>query len=355
MTMRKEVCLAMHFLGSLESQDTIALSWGLRQSTQVSAIVNRFVDAVCSLDKHFIYFPEGEEMRAAADGFYEKGGLPRCVGAMDGTHVEIPKPPRHSGDFLYYKGKYTRILHAMVDSKGLFLSVNCGIPGSLGDNVALVESEIPTLLFEHAYPNGCYAIGDNIYPLRPLLLKSYDFTTADERQQAFNRCLDRARAPVENAFSRLKGRFRRLKYLRVAHGRQRRFMVACCVLHNVIERNEGPGEYKDDDPAFTRADGQDLIEPDITEDMPRADAAEREAKGMSERVAKHHRGVGKVSPRGKEILDGEYAPWRDLQGGEALRELVADIVYPEESERVARAVTAGLAYAEWYEREHGRP
>jgi len=113
-----------------------------------------------------------------------------------------------SGDFLYFKGKYTRVLHAMCNVRGWFLHVNDGLPGSQSDVTALMQGDLPNLLYRIAYPNGVYAIGCDIYPLHPMLLQGYGHLTNDLKEEAFNSLLDCACVSIEHAFGRLKNRFR---------------------------------------------------------------------------------------------------------------------------------------------------
>ena len=84
---------------------------------------------------------------------------------------------------------------------------------------------------------GYYLLGDSAYPLQKWLLKPFQDTrqlTAD--QHLFNRKFSRARVVVENAFGRLKGRWRCLLKRNDCDVELVKAMVmACCALHNLCE------------------------------------------------------------------------------------------------------------------------
>ena len=80
-------------------------------------------------------------------------------------------------------------------------------------------------------------LGDHAYPSLPWLMKPYPETAATTaNQKCYNYRHSRARMVVENAFGRLKGRWRCLlkrmdfKLVNVPHA-----VSACIVLHNMCE------------------------------------------------------------------------------------------------------------------------
>ena len=80
-------------------------------------------------------------------------------------------------------------------------------------------------------------LGDPAYPALPWLMKPYQetvHTTAD--QKTFNYRQSRARMVVENAFGRLKGRWRcLLKRLDFQLENVPHVVSSCVVLHNICE------------------------------------------------------------------------------------------------------------------------
>ena len=104
-----------------------------------------------------------------------------------------------------------------------------------GDNRTILGCEIPPLL-----------VADSAYPLLPWLLKQFAYhASLTQDQKHFNYRLSRARIVSENAFGRLKARWRRLlKQNDMEVTRVANVVVACCILHNLCEIH---GEEFDND------------------------------------------------------------------------------------------------------------
>ena len=82
-----------------------------------------------------------------------------------------------------------------------------------------------------------FLIGDSAYPLKTFLMKPFTFNSSlANDQKVFNYHLSKARIVVENAFGRLKARWRRLtkrndmNVSNIPH-----VVTACCILHNICE------------------------------------------------------------------------------------------------------------------------
>ena len=55
--------------------------------------------------------------------FFTKWNFPQCVGAIDGTHIEIVAPDENSADYYNRKGRYSIIMQAVVDHAHRFVCI----------------------------------------------------------------------------------------------------------------------------------------------------------------------------------------------------------------------------------------
>jgi hypothetical protein len=130
----------------------------------------------------------------------------------------------------------------------LFRDIIIGWPGSVHDARVLANSSLfkkaengLILRGQEREIEGCtipaFLVGDSAYPLLQWLLKPFpqNEDLSDQRKN-FNYRLSGARIVVENAFGRLKARWRRLMKKNDMHIRNVQHVIAaCCVLHNLCE------------------------------------------------------------------------------------------------------------------------
>lgn len=158
-------------------------------------------------------------------------------GCIDGTHIAIPGP---LNDNSYYnrKGYHSVVLQGICNSDLKFMNIFCGWPGSAHDARIWKSSNVYKLIEEDStklLPKNKYLIGDCAYPLKPYLMVPFkDNGYLNERQHRFNARLSSSRIVIEQAFGRLKGLFRRLKYVNVLNLKNIKYIItAACVLHNI--------------------------------------------------------------------------------------------------------------------------
>ncbi|XP_041930273.1 protein ANTAGONIST OF LIKE HETEROCHROMATIN PROTEIN 1 [Alosa sapidissima] len=212
---------------------------------EVSAILKM---ALC----HFVSMPSGARLQETIDGFAERG-YPMCAGAIDGTHIPIIAPRNDPNSYYNRKGWHSVVLQAVIDHNCCFTDLYVGWPGRTHDARILANSPIFIKAEQDGYLFPCEAsqtvgdveipvhiIGDPAYPLRKWLMKGFtNHHALDQQQRKFNYRLSSARMVVENAFGRLKGRWRCLsKRLDVATASVSDVVLACCVLHNICELNK---------------------------------------------------------------------------------------------------------------------
>ena len=139
-------------------------------------------------------------------------------------------------------------MQAVVDYRGWFMDAYIGWPGKVHDARVLVNSSLyrkamsGTLLPDwkrtiSGVQVPLVVLGDPAYPALPWLMKPYPETaqiTAEERR--FNYRQSRARMTVENAFGRLKGRWRCLLKRMDCHlSNVPNIVASCVVLHNMCK------------------------------------------------------------------------------------------------------------------------
>lgn len=128
----------------------------------------------------------------------------------------------------------------------LFTDIYVGCPGRMHDARVFRNSPIYTRMVTENQPllqPDQHLIGDSAYPLMINLMTPFrNNGHLTEEQTRYNVKLSAIRSIIERAFGRLKGKFRRLKFLDVltpAFGCE--IITAACVLHNFILLN-GPQE-----------------------------------------------------------------------------------------------------------------
>ena len=227
---------------------TIAALFGIGRST-VGEIVLDTCDAMALfLLPKYVCVPQNSSMREVVDGFQNRWGFPQTAGAIDGSHIPIKRPLESAADYYNRKSFYSILMQAFVDFRGIFLDVNIGWPGKVHDarvfaNSSLYMKAIAGNLLPH-WPKviggvevPLVILGDPAYPLKTWLMKPYlDHPGITAKEKLFNYRQSRARMVVENAFGRLKGRWRcLLKQLDMKVDNATNVVASCVVLHNICE------------------------------------------------------------------------------------------------------------------------
>ena len=140
------------------------------------------------------------------------------------------------------------ILQAVVHYRYLFTDIYVGWPGRVHDARVLANSPLYAKASSGSlFPNSkkningidvpVMLLGDPAYPLKEWLMKGFsDCGRLTNPQKKNNYRLSRARVVVENAFGRLKGRWRiLLQPIQIDTDFVPTLVSACCVLHNICE------------------------------------------------------------------------------------------------------------------------
>ena len=125
---------------------------------------------------YFIQWPSGGRLLQAIEGFNEHNGFPRCIGAIDGTHIPIKAPSNHHEHYINRKGFHPMQLQVVCDTDMIFTDVCCGWPRAAHDARILRNSTLfhdAVARTDDIFPGQTYVmyiIEDAAYPLKTWLL-----------------------------------------------------------------------------------------------------------------------------------------------------------------------------------------
>ncbi|KAL8511677.1 hypothetical protein ACS0TY_018192 [Phlomoides rotata] len=172
--------------------------------------------------------------------------FPGCLGALDGTFVDVHVPTTDKGRYRNRKGQISVNVLGVCDMNMRFIYVLSGWEGSAADSRVLRNAITRPNGFK--VPIGNYYLCDNGYPncegfLTPYKGVRYHLSEWTARrpqnyQEYFNMKHTRARNVIERTFGLLKMRWGILCTpswypIHTAN----KIIMACCLLHNYI-RNE---------------------------------------------------------------------------------------------------------------------
>ena len=180
------------------------------------------------------------------------------MGALDGKHVVMTAPAKSGSVFDNYKGTFSIVLMALVDSSYRFTFVDIGDYGSNADGAIFTRSVFGQALLDgeldfpdpkelHSYPEGgvlqhCI-VADEEFPLRPDIMRPYPKGNRQikptREEQIFNYRLSRARRIAENGFGILVQKFRAFnRKLPLMPHNADKVVKACCILHNRLTEEQ---------------------------------------------------------------------------------------------------------------------
>ena len=86
------------------------------------------------MQPEFMPKPKKEDWQRIERGFHQRWNFPNCLGAVDGKHISVNKPPESGTLFHNYKGYFSIVLLALVDANYKFIAVDVGEYGTNTDS-----------------------------------------------------------------------------------------------------------------------------------------------------------------------------------------------------------------------------
>ena len=153
--------------------------------------------------------------------FETKWNFPHCLGAIDGKHVNIFKPPPGTGSYYFnYKHSFSIVLMGIVNVNYEFLVVDVGANGRVSDGGVfsntlfykkLVEKDLcipePENLPSTNIKMPYVFVGDDAFPLMENLMKPFSKRNLTNEEMIYYYRVSRSHRMIENAFGILGSEF----------------------------------------------------------------------------------------------------------------------------------------------------
>ncbi|CAJ0930333.1 unnamed protein product [Ranitomeya imitator] len=141
------------------------------------------------LKRCFMPHPSTQDSVRIAQGFMEATEIPNCIGALDGKHIHVKKPPNSGSRYFNLKKYFSVVLLAVADSNYCFVIAVIGAYGSASD--ARASSPPATFIM----------VADEGFALLRHVLRSFLSHGLDTHRQIFYiRLMKARRRLVECAF-----------------------------------------------------------------------------------------------------------------------------------------------------------
>ena len=122
MEVERQVALTLYYLSDEGRLCKTANAFGLSRSC-VSITIRGVCYAISMcLGPKYIKFPTTEV--AVSDvtlHFFNRYGVPQCLGAIDGTHIETRQPSANSTDYINRNNRFSLNIQACCNSKYCFM------------------------------------------------------------------------------------------------------------------------------------------------------------------------------------------------------------------------------------------
>ncbi|XP_042212587.1 protein ALP1-like [Homarus americanus] len=240
----------LRFLATGQSFEALKVTTTI-SAQSLGSIIMETCTAITTVLKNNIKMPRTEEeWRSVAKSFQRSWNFPHCIGAIDGKHVEITKPPGSGSYYYNYKHSFSVVLMAVVNADYEYMMVDVGTNGRVSDRSIFANTKFCKQLKEKTLhipepstlPGSSDVVpyvfvGDDAFPLMVNLMKPYTHQNLCKEQDIYNYRVSRAHCVVENAFGILASRFRiLLSTINLCPAKVSTIVLACCHLHNYLRQ-----------------------------------------------------------------------------------------------------------------------
>ena len=255
-----KIAITLRFLATGESYTSLHYQFRTGKAT-----ISKFILPVCraiqqEFLQEFVTCPTTpEDWQQLETEFRLRWNVPHAIGALDGKHVTIRKPPKSGSLYHNYKGFFSIVMLALVDADYKFRWVDVGTEGSCSDAQIFNESQLRDKIEDGSigFPEASpieeggpdlpyYILADDAFALKTWLMKPYSKRGLTRAERIANYRISRGRRVVENAFGILSSRFRVFhSAMQLAPERVREIVMACVVLHNMLRCQRGGRAERD--------------------------------------------------------------------------------------------------------------
>jgi DDE superfamily endonuclease len=240
----------MVFLKIIGTQGDGASNYGQRNTFCIGygsnpLICNRVVQAIISLEKEYLTWPDADERKVIAKAFQLINGFPRCVSIVDGTLLPLAFAPQtpDAGDYSGRKHAFSLSVLIFNDHKRRIRHYHSGFPGSAHDNRIWTNTLLHQKQGDYFSPNE-YILGDSAFASSAIMVPCYKIPSGHEikkQHESFNTKAAAIRTTSEHTIGILKSRFPGLRDIRMPITEKKEslrkilmFIHASIILHNML-------------------------------------------------------------------------------------------------------------------------
>ncbi|XP_044754446.1 putative nuclease HARBI1 [Coccinella septempunctata] len=193
---RQQLLLALNFYAS-GSFLRIAGDFESVSKATASRTIRRVSEAIASLRPYYIHMPHNDEIGVVRRKFYGIARFPRCIGALDCTHVKIQSPGGDNAEIFRNRKQFFSLnVQSVADADLKFRDIVVRWPGSAHDS-HIFRNSVLCERFERGEFGDNLIIGDSVYPVKPYFITPL-LEVQNEAQAFFNESLIRTRSCKEN-------------------------------------------------------------------------------------------------------------------------------------------------------------